>query len=250
TPYHITGPAPGGGWHTAEGAQLATPLIRPLAAQGEGDPGVPWPLPGQSTPLLVTSPDAEPGQDRHGRLIGPWHVPDSAAEDTLSTLLLRQGLAVLLRETDSPDPLRLAERQARREGLGVWAKTSHAAFPLPTDRPTLLEPWLGQFIALEGQVQSVSHIGRWVYVNFGSDWRDDVTVSFPATLLKQAEKRGLDPLTWEGATLRARGILTSRNGPMITLDNLDGLTAIQPDRSLPPAPEPGIDQNTARPDIK
>ena len=66
-----------------------------------------------------------------------------------------------------------------------------------------------------GRVVDAVRIKSRIYLNFGDDWRDDFTVTLDARARSLFEQSGRDPLTLKGRTVRVRGWLRQRNGPMI-----------------------------------
>ena len=54
-----------------------------------------------------------------------------------------------------------------------------------------------------------------IYLNFGLDWRTDVTVGIGKREGRAFERAGFDLLSLNGKRVRVRGWLRRRNGPMI-----------------------------------
>ena len=107
----------------------------------------------------------------------------------------------------------IAEREARRTGQGLWQEKAYA------DRPAA-EPEkvaYGRFAFVRGKVTQAERIKDKVYLNFGSDWKSDFTVTIAAHDLKTFRKAGVDPLNLEGKVVRVRGWVDHNFGPMITV---------------------------------
>ena len=104
------------------------------------------------------------------------------------------------------------EDKARRAGRGVWGD--------PGARPRAASDDLGGLIGtrqiVEGRVRRVSENDRYLYINFGADWRTDFTVRLRRKL---AEAAGLDRSRLDGERLRVRGVLQESRGPLIDISH-------------------------------
>jgi hypothetical protein len=128
--------------------------------------------------------------------------------------MLRAGMARVYTFDDNralaADMLAL-EGEARDAGRGIWAHPFYAI--RATDRALLGE--LDTFQIVEGRVLKTARVGRYVYLNFGPDYRTDFTASIATKLLPLFEQAGVDPLALEQKTVRVRGWIDSYNGPSI-----------------------------------
>ena len=79
----------------------------------------------------------------------------------------------------------------------------------------MLSQKLGTFQLIEGRVLDAAKVKGTVYLNFGADWRTYFTISIPREALELFEVDGVDPLSLIGESVRVRGWLIKRNGPMI-----------------------------------
>ena len=148
--------------------------------------------------------------DRYGRLLA--HLHDETG-NWIQGELLRAGMARVYSFWDNravvSDMLAL-ERTARAERLGIWRN--------PFYRIRKAEDvWrdIGSFQLVEGTVQTVAVQRKYTYVNFGANWRTDFTVAVPSRHRKTFEASGFDLTALQGRTVRVRGWIKSRNGPMI-----------------------------------
>ena len=82
---------------------------------------------------------------------------------------------------------------------------------------------VGRFVLLEGRVLQVSEQQRYLYLNFGTDWRTDTTARVDKDTLRAMQQAGFDPSTLEGRRVRLRGTLFAANGPMIELWTHQGI---------------------------
>lgn len=148
--------------------------------------------------------------DRHGRQLAHLNLDDGR---WVQRLLLRQGLA---RVYSFPDNRALvaemldAERAARAAGAGIWANEFYAV-----RSPFELTKDLGTFQLVEGRVADAARVRGTTYLNFGADWRTDFTVVVRHQYRAAFDEAGIDLLALEGRTVRVRGWLDNRNGPMI-----------------------------------
>jgi endonuclease YncB( thermonuclease family) len=134
--------------------------------------------------------------------------------------LLQQGLA---RVRTAPNEAALArpmlsrEAEARARSRGLWASRWRV---LTADEA---EHARG-FQIVEGRVRSAKALRRGVFLDFGDDWREDLSVEVPDAALDRFAAAGRDPERLEGELVRVRGRLQpTRNGPLITLDHPEAL---------------------------
>ena len=153
-----------------------------------------------------------PGEaaDRYGRLPAQVQRDDGI---WLQGLLLAVGLARV-----HPTPLgrsRTAamlaiENDARANRRGLWR--------LPTMQIRAAddaERAPSGLTLVEGRVIDAERRGDWWYLNFGQDWRRDFTVTIGKQALPAFAAAGTEPYALKGRTIRVRGVLQWRNGPMI-----------------------------------
>ena len=152
-------------------------------------------------------------EDRYGRLL-----VHAVREDGLwlQGELLKRGHARVLTRPDARDlaPEMLAlEAEARAAKRGIWGTRVYAV--RSADDLERLRRDRDSVQVVEGRVLKASKVKGQVYLNFGEDWRSDVSVHVGRDALKLFARAGLDPLTLEGAIVRVRGWISHRNGPMI-----------------------------------
>lgn len=140
---------------------------------------------------------------------------------SLQEKLLHEGLA-RLRPEGSNEPAtaelaswRLAEQAAEKARLGLWGAIANA--PLSAAAPGAILAQKGQFVIVEGVVASVNERASQTYLNFGSRWSEDMTVSAPARIWRILARSGLTAARLQGNAIRVRGIVESRGGPLIEL---------------------------------
>ncbi len=148
--------------------------------------------------------------DRYGRALAHQFRDDGL---WIQGEMLRLGLARVysFRDNRARLPAMLAiEAEARARGQGVWADPYYRIL-----NPQEAETYLDSFQLVEGLVVSAAVVNGRGYLNFGSDWRTDFTISIAPADLRDFESEGLDITLWEGHLIRVRGWLKSFNGAMI-----------------------------------
>jgi hypothetical protein len=159
--------------------------------------------------------------DRYGRLPAQAATPDGRS---LQEALLEQGLALVQPVPGADDAvmarLLAAESIAERERNGLWQ--SPGEFVVDSAVETA-EKALGRFVLLEGRVLQASEQQRYLYLNFGTDWRTDTTARIDTDTLRAMQQADFDPAALEGLRVRLRGTLFAENGPMIELWTHQGI---------------------------
>lgn len=107
----------------------------------------------------------------------------------------------------------LAEHAARSARRGIWASPGRA----PRDAGAL-QGTAGSFQIVHGRVVRVAPTERFVYLNFGADWRTDFTIRARRTELKGA-LAGLDLEALAGRRVEIRGVVLEAGGPLIELSH-------------------------------
>ncbi len=199
--------------------------LAPRALDGGADAGA-WPLEQAATAELERLTLGSPVElglagrrtDRYGRLLAQVFVLGGGGRLWLQGEMLRRGYArayALPGSTECMPDLLAAERQARDAGAGLWA---HPAYQVrPASRPWDLLRFRSTFQTVEGQVVDASDVRGQVYLNFGTNWRDDFTATVrPAHKAAFAQGK-LDLKALEGRRVRVRGWIERRSGPLIEL---------------------------------
>ena len=68
---------------------------------------------------------------------------------------------------------------------------------------------------VEGKVLSVRESGATIYLNFGRRWAQDFTVTILKRNRREFAAAGIDPGRLEGQSIRVRGWIEQRSGPVI-----------------------------------
>ncbi len=166
----------------------------------------------------------ERATDRHRRLVA--HLFVGAGKTWVQASLIEQGLA---RVHSWPDtrrcvpPLLELERAARAARRGIWADARYGV-----RRADELAQDVGTFQILEGLVQKVSVGRQRTYLNFGENYRTDVTVTISKRDLRRFTSGGIDPASWQGKTIRVRGWVSLLNGPEIEVSHPEQIEMLEP----------------------
>jgi endonuclease YncB( thermonuclease family) len=193
----------------AEIAGLARAAREALAARVEG--------------RLVRLEFEQVALDRYGALVAQVERGDGV---WLQGMLLEEGLAQV--QTRPGETLRAAgmlarERAARAAGRGLWR---HAEFaPQRADR---LTDMVGSFRIVRGEVVRVAPTERYVYLNFGSDWRSDFTVRLRRTELD--ERFAHSDIAIErlaGRLVEVRGYVLEAGGPLIEVSHPEQIEVLR-----------------------
>ena len=150
-----------------------------------------WP----PTPASSSMADKNTPMDRYGR----------AEVMANQKQLLSQGSVVMNGTVENPH-WRATEKKARQAKRGLWA-----TLPLLTSQQA--GEGTGTFALVRGRVQSFYQSYDDRYLNFGPDWKTDFTLRIPRRYWKQFP----DTKKFVGKNIEARGMIHTRNGPMITV---------------------------------
>lgn len=169
-------------------------------------------LDGQSVRMAA----AEVGHDRYGRLVAHLERSDGL---WLQGALLERGLVQV--QTRPGEALRAErmltiERAARDGRRGLWADGAFSARDAGA-----LDGDPGSFRIVQGRVVRVAPTERFVYLNFGADWRRDFTVRIAKGLARSLAESGLDVTTLAGRRVEIRGLVLEAGGPLIELSHAE-----------------------------
>ena len=214
------------------GIEAAKP---PANGGNDADPSRRWPLAEAATAALkelalgreLTIHGEGRGDahtDRHGRLVAQLVRDDGL---WLQGELLARGHARVHTQPDTRALARAmlaAEAKARGAERGIWRSRVYAVRPA---EPDALRRDRDSFQIVEGRVLRVTKAGNEAYLDFGEDWRTDVTVHIARGPLGEVRKAGIDPLSFEGRTVRVRGWVGLRSGPMIEITHPEQIERVE-----------------------
>jgi micrococcal nuclease len=159
-------------------------------------------------------------KDRYGRWLA--HLYTSSGQ-WVQGELVRHGMARIYSFPDNRanvHALLELEVEARNARLGLWSLPEYQVFE--ASRQEAL-PSQG-FVVIEGEVQDVAEVRGHIYLNFGTDWREDVTFFIHRKYRKYFDVLDLQAL--EGKELRGRGWVFPKNGPMIEISHPEQIEVI------------------------
>lgn len=169
---------------------------------------------------LRPTPETAPSFGPYGCMVA--HV-ESDQGVSIQHALLQQGLAVVtpsfgLASPDACATWLALEGEARRSELGLWRDPKQQ----PQKASSMVEQ-VGRISLVEGRVVRTSSNDRYVYLNFGQDWRTDFTIRQRQKLLK---KSNVEPAGFDGKNLRIRGFVQESHRPLINISNLKQIEVI------------------------
>lgn len=183
--------------------------------------------------------------NRMGHLLA--HVVRKDNEQWINGALVADGLAWVMTDAANPeltDQLYTLENKARKSGKNIWSKESVNGL-LNADTAIKGD---GQYRVVEAKVLRSATAKNNLYLNFGKDWRDDFTVMLSPSLRKTLARRGTDPMSLSGKTIRVRGWIRNWNGPYMeleTAERLEIVAASGPSTEQPTEPSTDAVENTA-----
>ncbi len=175
--------------------------------------------------------------DRWGRIQAQVFVhadKPGTSNGWLQSKLVAEGRALAFASPDlQPCQTELLEREAdaRQQMRGIWA--TDLTLTRSADAREALAGDEGTFRIVEGRVRRVSESRGRIYLNFGRNWRQDFTALIPADIARSWPKPAPDFQSLRGKTVRVRGWVRNRNGPMIVIESHSMLDA--PDLKKSPA---------------
>ena len=92
---------------------------------------------------------------------------------------------------------------------------------------------IGRFAIVEGVVRSVGERRDRTYLNFGRDWKDDMTVTIPKRTWTTLVERGLSAAALKGKRVRVRGVLEEWQGVAMEITAADMLEVLGQDSTRP-----------------
>lgn len=140
--------------------------------------------------------------------------------------LLLLGLARVRTEQKNPEmaeQMLSLEQAAREEKIGLWSVNAFEIMP-----PEKAATGNGNFGIVEGKVLSISIKNNKLFLHFGHNSRKDFTVGISSSGRRVFSKRGINPQSWTGKTIRVRGWLENLDGPYIEIDHPEAIEFVQP----------------------
>ncbi len=161
--------------------------------------------------------------DRHGRILAHVFTSDGI---WVQGALLEQGLARTYSFADNRSVVDLMhdrEATARDREIGLWT----APFYRIHDAGKPGEIPVDSYELIEGVVLHVAEVDRRVYLNFGEDWRQDMTATISPDHRRIFRDSGFELEDLEGSLIRVRGWTQWYNGPAIELDHPEQIEVLE-----------------------
>jgi len=163
---------------------------------------------------------ADGERDRWGRLPVTLTGPEN---QSVIHDLVRRGFARVdpgMRLTLCDPGLLEIEAEARRYRRGLWRDP--ASRPVNARNSRALLARIGEFVLVEGRVESVGERPRTTFIDFTGRWQGGFTVTVPNALWQEVvaqmqETHGLGPEDLTGRRIRVRGVMQRWRGPAIEL---------------------------------
>jgi hypothetical protein len=126
-----------------------------------------------------------------------------------------------LAEAALADAMLRREALARRAGRGGWTDRWRVLTAAEAERAR-------GFQIVEGRVQAVSVRRSGVFLDFGANWRTDLSAQVPGDAVEAFERAGEEPSDLQGRLVRLRGELKSTaNGTLVRLDGPQSLELLE-----------------------
>ena len=152
-------------------------------------------------------------RDRYNHLLAHAYGQDGK---WLQGFLLQAGLARSYSYADNHicmNNMLALEADARREQRGLWRYRIFQPQKASQHKQLMRKHY--RFTLVEGEVRKVASVKKWVFLNFGDNWRDDFTIAIERKYKRKIEKSGLNFDSLRGKKIRVRGWVERWNGPLI-----------------------------------
>ncbi len=152
-------------------------------------------------------------RDRYDRLLAHIYTNDGT---WIQGVLLQDGLARSFSYRNNRLCMRqmlALEETARQQRRGLWRYRIFQ--PQPAARQNNLMRKRFRFTLVEGRVRKVAIVKKWVFLNFGDNWRSDFTIAIKKKYQRPMQRNGLNLQELEGQRIRVRGWVERWNGPVI-----------------------------------
>lgn len=173
-----------------------------------------------SAPSIVFPVDL----DRWGRTIGyvsrptfrsqKGQLPKNDASLLAQADLVKRGLAIVYPQSEENELIEFllkVEQDARVDRLGLWRDVLKV---FSADKPDIIP--IGTICLVEGRINSIGNGGSRRFLNFGTDYKQDFTVTVRSGEWRRWKMAARSDVLVQ-RKVRVRGIVQSINGPSIEL---------------------------------
>jgi endonuclease YncB( thermonuclease family) len=185
-------------------------------------------------------------RDRYGRLLAHVFVIRQDADQWIQQAFVAQGRALAISFPDNKAcarRLQHAEHRARKQGAGLWKEGLFRV--RDASDPASMQALSNTFQIVEGTVRDVAAKRKRIYINFGEDWRTDFTATIAPSDRDRFADSGINPADLAGRTVRVRGWLKQRNGPIIALTHPEQIEIISTQSGMVHTAESSMDAGRA-----
>jgi micrococcal nuclease len=149
--------------------------------------------------------------DQYGRLLGYCFIDGVF----VNAKLVEEGFAVTYTQPPNikyADLFIKLQREARKQRRGLWG-----AYEVVDH--TMAHRYINQIRTVKGKVLKTYRSKRCIFLNFGSNYKNDFTIVIFNSSLKNFYSQGIDPLVfYNGKTIEASGRIKEYNGPEIIVN--------------------------------
>jgi endonuclease YncB( thermonuclease family) len=166
-----------------------------------------------------------PKRDRYDRALAQVYTlkPDGTPDQWVQSEMVRLGYGRVRSYADTAWKIKTLldeETVARDAGRGLWQSPDFSVRP-PDPNP--LAQFVDSFQIVEGLIISAAQVRGMTFLNFGSDYKTDFTISIARRDRRKFEKAGINLEDMEGRRVRVRGWVELYNGPVIWLDHPEAI---------------------------
>jgi endonuclease YncB( thermonuclease family) len=168
-------------------------------------------------------------QDRYGVHLAQVVLADDGM--WLQQRLTSEGFALYAPQIDNKGCARellAAEQEARTQQKGLWQPALFQV--LSAADGAALRRSVGTFQIVEGRVDQVSTLGSRTLLTFGSGKRPGFALSVSSAAAKLFKSTGSALEDLAGATIRVRGWITLKRGPMMDVTQPEQVERVSPPR--------------------
>ncbi len=164
-------------------------------------------------------------RDRYDRLLAHVFAPGG---QWMQGLLLSRGLARSFSYADNHHCMKemlTLETRARQQKKGLWAY--HLFHPKTASQTKQLMRKRYRFTLVEGRISQIADRRKWLFLNFGENWREDFTIAIKKKYKRKIERRGFDLQKLMGRKVRVRGWIERWNGPLIKVTHIEQIEVLE-----------------------
>ncbi len=167
-------------------------------------------------------------RDRYGRIVAHVTVTAGDKPTWIQGALVDAGHARVTGQASQlacDTELLSREHAARSAKRGLWSNPAYDIRQAWKTRELLAA--LSTFQIVEGRVAAVAETKSRIYLNFGENWKWDFTASLPLRSKTDRDQTMARLKALQGQTVRVRGWIERRNGPLVELTSPGEIEIVQ-----------------------